>query len=68
MDFEIYSSKSRNKAVPRRDHEDGIRELTDGVKSLGAEKAIRHFMASWTPPLIESCSEVRGCPRNLITR
>lgn len=39
MDFEIYSSKSRNKAVPRRHHEDSIRELTGSVKTFGAEEA-----------------------------
>lgn len=37
MDLEIYSSKSRNKAVQRKDHENGIRKLADSVKSLGAE-------------------------------
>lgn len=48
-ELDIYSSKSHDKAGLRKDHEDGIRKLTDSVKTLGAEAAIRRFMA-WIPP------------------
>lgn len=48
-ELDVYSSKSHDKAVLRKDHENGIRKLTNSVKYLGAGTTIRRFMA-WIPP------------------